>query len=44
MDITVYDLLYEDELYPNHPGQKVESQDEYRESKQFCLLFIFFAS
>jgi len=30
-DITVYDLLYEDELYPNHPGQIHESQHEYRE-------------
>jgi len=31
MDITVYDLVYEDELYPNHPGQILESQDDYRE-------------
>ena len=27
----MYDLIYEDELYPNHPDQIVESQDEYRE-------------
>ena len=31
MDITVYDLVYADEIYPHHPGQAHESQHEYRE-------------
>ena len=31
MDIKLYDLIYADEIYPNHPGQSYESRDEYRE-------------
>ena len=27
----MYDLVYADEIYPNHPGQTHESQHEYRE-------------
>merc|ERR1711997_1067701 len=30
MDIKLYDLIYADEIYPNHPGQSYESRDEYR--------------
>merc|ERR1712203_457832 len=31
MDITLYDLVYADEIYPNHPSQSHETQHEYRE-------------
>ena len=27
LDITLYDLLYEDEIYPNHPDQINEARD-----------------